>query len=481
MDIVVLLIMMAMIAHDPLGGAAKPFLTGPAMLAAALGPFLVIGMVDWMACRIALARLRSGGPQNTKPLPRLEKVLSATRYATVAVFLFDLFVLGWLTWLRQQIGDVILGDELLAAAPALAAIVFGWSCNYPIDRYLNEEPRSDQPPSEHWPIGTRGPYLVSHFRHQMLLALAPMAIVLAWGEAVDRWVAFDESRKGYETPLVFGGFAVVLALTPLMIRYFWDTAPLPDDAVRKLLLEMCRQYGVRVRRLLLWRTQGGMTNGAVIGVVPQLRFILLTDGLMARMTPPEIEAVMAHELGHIRKRHLTWLIVCSMAVIYGMDTALREAARAVFHLSGWHPRALGARWEAAAGMAIVAPVVPLGLLVIAWISRRFERQADTFAVRHLTQHHPDEGVGAGRIGATAVQVYCNTLNRVSALNHCAPTRKSWRHGSIEWRCRYLEALVGTAVDRCPIDRLVLRICLASAALLVALIGHELWARGLGGL
>ena len=61
--------------------------------------------------------------------------------------------------------------------------------------------------------------------------------------------------------------------------------------------------------MLLWKTFGVMINAGVMGLVAPLRFILLTDGLVERMPVERIEAVMAHEVAHVSKRHIFWLIV----------------------------------------------------------------------------------------------------------------------------------------------------------------------------
>ena len=41
-----------------------------------------------------------------------------------------------------------------------------------------------------------------------------------------------------------------------------------------------------------------------MGIVPGLRYILLTPALIETMSIAEIEAIMAHEIGHVKKFHL---------------------------------------------------------------------------------------------------------------------------------------------------------------------------------
>ena len=57
------------------------------------------------------------------------------------------------------------------------------------------------------------------------------------------------------------------------------------------------------------------------------------------------------------------------------------------------------------------------------------------------------------------------------LNHHPLDRRSWRHGSIEWRVEYLRSLIGTPIETTPIDRQMACIrwaCVAAFAAVMAL-------------
>ena len=43
---------------------------------------------------------------------------------------------------------------------------------------------------------------------------------------------------------------------------------------------MLADNGVRMSRILVWRTGGVMLNGAVVGFVPAARYLLLTDAVI---------------------------------------------------------------------------------------------------------------------------------------------------------------------------------------------------------
>ncbi len=66
------------------------------------------------------------------------------------------------------------------------------------------------------------------------------------------------------------------------------------------------------------------------------------------------------------------------------------------------------------------------------------------------------------------------LQQVADLNYMSVTRRSWRHGSILWRQRYLQTLVGRPIDRLPIDRGVFWIKVAVIVGLILVVALSAW-------
>jgi STE24 endopeptidase len=117
----------------------------------------------------------------------------------------------------------------------------------------------------------------------------------------------------------------------------------------------------------------------------RFRKIVLFDTLVAQLTEPELESVLAHEIGHHKKRHVLKLLGVSIAGVVAGFAAIAWLAR-----QQWFYRAFG--FEHHVGFAAVN-VVPALLLfglvagtIIFWLSpfinswsRRFEYEADAFA------------------------------------------------------------------------------------------------------
>ena len=98
--------------------------------------------------------------------------------------------------------------------------------------------------------------------------------------------------------------------------------------------------------------------------------------------------------------------------------------------------------DAIDALAKLASSLVLIVIGFGWVSRRIERQADTFAVRDRSMLQADDG----RATADAVDAMAGALESIAgAARHRAGAR-SWRHGAIAWRCGYLRSLEGRFGD-----------------------------------
>lgn len=501
-----LALVFALLAHDQWagGGDDATAQAWPALLAVTLPPKLIIGGVYELAC--AITRRRRGARTGVRWLRRLRRLQPALLGLLLLSFVTDLSA-GLLLAVRGVMGDWVLVDEAIVLAPTLAVVVWMWWAYYPIDRHVRESPTirllDDGQPVP--PIWTRGQYLLNKLWHEVALVLLPMLALLAWMDALGLLrmrVTWPLPEAGWWL-LQLTGVAAIMLLAPLVIRHVWSTTPLPAGPLRERLVAMCRTHRVGVRELLLWHTFGGMINAAVMGLISPVRYILLTDALLDLMPQKQVEAVMAHELAHVRRHHLFWLILAAMAlggslelgaqgllyiaspgdavptgpVLVERDNSSRlacmerqvDAARAGALQWTTDPRVLP--W------LIVGPALAAWGLAFGWVSRRFERQADTFAVQHLVHEQPigqHDAAGRRVVDAASAQIMVDALQAVADLNHIDPRRRSWRHGSIAWRQDYLRSLAGLPVNDLPIDRIVRRINTASLVLACVLGSAALW-------
>jgi STE24 endopeptidase len=184
-------------------------------------------------------------------------------------------------------------------------------------------------------------------------------------------------------PAVAAPAAALLALmlslvAPLVFeRLFNRFTPLPDEELARSLHELSVRAGVPVRTMLVSDASRRTTkhNAYVSGLGPTRRLVIF-DTLLRDAPKPELSAVVAHELGHRRFRHVAW----------GTLLAMAGAAAAVLVLWGvlWGspgPAAGPSDPRCAALVLLTLWVLEIGSLPWeTWISRRWERAADRFAL-----------------------------------------------------------------------------------------------------
>ncbi|HZR29768.1 MAG TPA: M48 family metallopeptidase [Terriglobales bacterium] len=126
--------------------------------------------------------------------------------------------------------------------------------------------------------------------------------------------------------LVFFVQIAPVVLFPL----FYKFNPLENDELRDRLVRLSERAGTRVRGVYEWKIseKSKKANAALTGL-GKTRRIILADTLLENYTPDEIEAVLAHELGHHVRRHIFKLIIVQIALtflgFYALDVVMRYA------------------------------------------------------------------------------------------------------------------------------------------------------------
>ena len=455
----IVLIAVLLLADGGLGFAAAGARIGPgaAFGVAVGGVLLVLGVA---AAGVTRCRQRLDGRRDPTAIVTAARIVWVARVALLLHFGFVVLWLGWLETIRALTGDLIAVDEIIAMGPIIAGVAATWWLFYPLERRVREALLIRQLDEGRpvFALPDRGVWVLTQLRTHLFFLLVPMLLILTLAEVIDAAMrALDEyawAASLGEVGTVLAAMLVVIA-APLLSRLVLDVEPLAAGPQRDVLVNVCRRHRVKVRELLIWNTHGSMINAAVLGMIGRIRYVLLTDALLESMTPRQVEIVMAHEIGHVRRHHMPWLFVSLLAAItLGMLPLL--ATRVVL-------AALDAAGPGPASVTVGAVVgVTAGLTLFGWVSRRFERQADVFAVAHLAMVDGNPAV----FSDGAVDAACETLARIASLNSVAATRSSWRHGSIAWRQAYLRSIAGRTPGQLPLDRQILWIKISVALIVV---------------
>lgn len=153
----------------------------------------------------------------------------------------------------------------------------------------------------------------------LALPAAPLALQLFERHGEPAWLAI--------WAIGWGAWAGLGWLQPRFIAPLFDKVePLPPGELRSRLEQLLTRSGIRDQRLYLLRAsaRSAQANAQVSGTARAPR-IVLSDTLIAMLQPDEIEAVVAHELGHIQRGHLRFqllLIAAASLVMVGLAAAL---------------------------------------------------------------------------------------------------------------------------------------------------------------
>jgi STE24 endopeptidase len=147
----------------------------------------------------------------------------------------------------------------------------------------------------------------------------------------------------------WGGFAAVRWLQPRYVSPLFDPVePLPDSPLKSRLQALLTRCGVTRQRLFIMRAsaRSAQANAQVSGSLGSPR-IVLHDTLIQQLRPDEVEAVVAHELGHLQRGHLRsqmlmlgtlWLLLIAFLVLLTQtvaDTTVRLALAWALLPSAW--------------------------------------------------------------------------------------------------------------------------------------------------
>ncbi len=184
------------------------------------------------------------------------------------------------------------------------------------------------------------------------------------------------------------GFQVLLTLVAprLILPLFNQFTPLPEGPLRERLLALARRTGFHAKSIqVMDGSRRSRHSNAFFTGLGRARKIVLYDTLVRQLSEAELESVLAHEIGHYRKRHVVKRLVLAAAGTWigflGLDLLAEQS---------WFYRAFGFE-SPSVGVALLLFGL-LGGVISFWASplvhgwtRRHEYEADAFAAATLNE------------------------------------------------------------------------------------------------
>ncbi len=232
-------------------------------------------------------------------------------------------------------------------------------------------------------------YLADQLKGLLLALLVglPLAAGVLWimGAAGGAWWLWAWGAWTAFNLLVMVAYPTVIA--PLFNKF----EPLADDGLKTRVQALMQRCGMTAKGLFVMDGSRRSAHGnAYFTGLGAAKRVVFYDTLLATLTPAEVEAVLAHELGHFKHKHITQRLV----MMFGFSLAALAllgwlAGQPGFYVGlGVQPN-LGAPNDALALLLFMAVVPVFGFFaspLMAQLSRKHEFQADAYACAQASGH-----------------------------------------------------------------------------------------------
>lgn len=227
-----------------------------------------------------------------------------------------------------------------------------------------------------------------------------------------------------------GLFVLMAQIAPIVLfPIFYKFEPLRDDELKARLVRLSERAGTRVRGVYKWNLseKSKKANAALTGL-GSTRRIILADTLLDNYSGDEIEAVLAHELGHHVHKH----IFKSIMVQAGVTFAGFWAANWILHyaMERWHIFDTLSDFANLPLLVLVTTLLSFLLMpALNAFSRYNERQADRYAFESIPNVAP----------------FISSMNKLADQNLAERTPSKWiawffhSHPAISHRVEAAEA------------------------------------------
>ncbi|WP_028581029.1 M48 family metallopeptidase [Desulfogranum japonicum] len=258
--------------------------------------------------------------------------------------------------------------------------------------------------------------------------------------------------------LVF--ICVLVVFFPVLVKRVWGCTPIPDGPLREQVEGFLRQQNLHLDILYWPLFEGQALTAGIMGIVPPFRYLMITPALAKVLTPWELESVLAHEIGHVRKKHLLLYIGLFLGASLLINSLFEPlhyillGSELLYTVCEWLNLSPANTLLSLITSMILVFLVVYFRYVFGFFIRNFERQADTFVFQ------------AQQTAAPLIA----SFEKIASLSGNNRDEKNWHHFGIGeridflLRCEQDKKLIGRH------DRKVGFSLLAYACCMVLLIG-----------
>jgi Zn-dependent protease with chaperone function len=262
--------------------------------------------------------------------------------------------------------------------------------------------------------------------------LIPWALLFGINDVI-QLLPFSSPKAFLDSPigqtayfLVFLMIAAIFA--PLMIQKFWRCSPLEPGERRSRIEALCKKAGVRYANIVYWPIfDGRMITAGVMGLVARFRYILVTDALFSILTSDEVDQVIAHEIGHVKHKHLLLYLLFFIGfmlisyTVYPVSQLLLFSKGPLLAIIEQFKLDPFKTLDIFYGVTLVICIIIYFRFIFGYFIRNFERQADLYVFKLFPTAQP----------------LISTFHKIAASSGQPADKPNWHHFSIQQRMDYL--------------------------------------------
>ncbi|MBT3394777.1 MAG: M48 family metalloprotease [Waddliaceae bacterium] len=257
------------------------------------------------------------------------------------------------------------------------------------------------------------------------LTIADVATIFYSGATIFSGEGWHYAFGALMLYVVFLG--LLMLFFPVLLKVLWGCRPLPSSPLKERLELLCKKAGFSHGGFKIWHVMKDAITAAIIGIVPRFRYIMFTEKILQHCSDDEVEAILCHEIGHSKRKHLLLypFIIMGMIIVATLFSFIFDPAIYSF----FDNVESSSSWRFVAPIAKTGPFLCIIFLyfrfVFGFFSRMFERQADL--------HVFSVGIDPENM--------ISSLDTIAILAGGIHNVPSWHHYSIAKRIAFLEIAI----------------------------------------
>jgi Zn-dependent protease with chaperone function len=346
---------------------------------------------------------------------------------TIVWSIVSISISVWIRWsdavqLIPMAETIPLADDLLLVAPALIGLIGSWAI------FLFAAPQGTLAKNK-----SRFSIFTLWLRMQVVMIAAPILFAFFATDCLNLALAVQLSPTEQVLLLSIAGLAIAASILvyPQLMLLVWSTKRIEDTSQKDRIENLFQLSGIRPRKVRVWKTGDSIVNAAAVGIVPGTEIVIISDLLLNKFDNDEVDAILLHEIGHIRHLHTIRRIAMVLVplVILAIDQSLGFGLHSMIGQSVLLSSVFG---SAAQFLPAFGFLVYL-LIVSKTVFRSMEFEADQFAINTLSKTGANDSVESA-LHKMAVN-YPSQANRRRGLH---PSIRQRLASAIQFRAEIVE-------------------------------------------